>query len=152
MQAGGVTVTVESDLGLVSDKISIAVVPTGGTGTSTNAFTWTDAAITTLSRTNGQLVADKETVVKGASVSLKYAIRDQFGKVWTKSGTSYRVRLLHLAGHLFLPQLQTLQTVRQLLPSQTTALQLAPQTLLLLFGKNHCDYTQNNTITNAATS
>ena len=88
---GGITVTVESDLGLVSDKISIDVVPTGGTGTSTNAFTWTDAALTSLTLSNAQLVADKLTVVKGASVTLKYAVRDQFGKLWTKSGSNYRV-------------------------------------------------------------
>jgi hypothetical protein len=53
---GGITVTVESDLGLVGDKVSIAVAPTGGTGTSTNDFTWTDAAISTFTESAAPLV------------------------------------------------------------------------------------------------
>jgi hypothetical protein len=91
---GGVTVAIESDSGTAGDKITIAVLAVGSTGprTETLTFEWVAAALTSFTVSGAQLGADRLTLVRGSSVSINYAIRDQFGKPWTKTGTNYRVK------------------------------------------------------------
>ncbi len=100
---GGITVNVESDLGLVSDKIQITVSAAGTTGfNSVKTFEWTDAAYASFEEAAAPLGTATRTIVKGSAVSIKYEIRDQFGKLWTKSGTSYQLRAVGSAGTLVL--------------------------------------------------
>jgi hypothetical protein len=99
---GGITVSVESDLGLAGDSVEITVLATGSTGTiqAQNDFTWTAAELKTITALDTQIGGDGSTVapdyltvVKGSSVSLKYALRDQFGKLWAPAGYDYRVNV-----------------------------------------------------------
>ena len=96
---GGITLTVESDLGLVGDSVTITTLATGSSSVqSVNKFTWTDAVLTTITQTDAQIGGDGTTVapnlltvVKGSTVTLKYALRDQFGKLWAPAGYDYRI-------------------------------------------------------------
>jgi hypothetical protein len=99
---GGITINVESDLGLVSDKISIAVTAAGTNVASTKTFAWTDAAYSSFEEAAAPLADTTRTIKNGSAVSIKYEIRDQFGKLWTKSGTSYQLRAVGSAGTLVL--------------------------------------------------
>jgi trimeric autotransporter adhesin len=106
---GGITVAVESDLGLVGDQITITVraLTASGNIESINDFIWADAALTTFTASEAQLggdgtthAPDRVTAVIGSSVTVKYAIRDQFGKLWTKTGTNYRASVVASGGTL----------------------------------------------------
>jgi hypothetical protein len=109
---GGITVTVESELALSGDVITIDVLATGSAlAAESDTFTWTDAKLDSVSLTNGQLGGDGSngayaptslTVVKGAAVTLKYALRDQFGKLWAPTGKNYRLAVVASGGTLAL--------------------------------------------------
>jgi hypothetical protein len=98
---GGVTVTIESTSGSVGDSVTVtATAPSSSPVTTTATFVWTDAAIKNFTEASAPLGSTTRTVVKGSAVSIKYAIRDQFGKVWTKSGSSYQLRYTASQGSL----------------------------------------------------
>jgi hypothetical protein len=100
---GGITINVESDLGLVSDKIQITVAAAGTTGfDSVNTFEWTDAAYSSFEEASAPLGTATRSIKNGTAVSIKYEIRDQFGKLWTKTGTTYQLRAVGSAGTLVL--------------------------------------------------
>ncbi len=99
---GGVTVSIESVTGAVGDIIVVTATAPGTSGPvqSSQTFTWADAVITNFTEAAAPLGSTTRTVVKGSAVSIKYAIRDQFGKVWTKSGSSYQLRYTASQGTL----------------------------------------------------
>lgn len=104
---GGVTLTVESDLGNVGDVITVAA--TSNSQTSTQTITWEDAALasTSLVDVNKPLASTTRTVVRSGSTTVNYELRDQFGKLWTKSGSAYRLSIASSGGSATINQLAT---------------------------------------------
>jgi hypothetical protein len=104
---GGVTLNVESDLGNVGDVITVAV--SSNSQTSTQTITWADAALasSSLVDVSKPLASTTRTVVRGGTTTINYELRDQFGKLWTKDGSSYRLSIASSGGSATINQLVT---------------------------------------------
>jgi hypothetical protein len=100
---GGVDVAVTSDLGQLDDNITIAVA--SNNNTSTYNFKWVAAALTSIAELNEPIGSTTRTVVRSSSTTLQYGIYDQFGKVWSRDLTAYRVSLASSGGSASINQL-----------------------------------------------